>query len=417
MARIVLLLAVMWPLALTAEEPGWSTVGFAAARTAAVDADASWLERGFGRLPGGNNSSGWTGWGRAEAQLGLTFDDHVSWRGKLHLLGRLESSDVVGDPVGITEAWLAWQRALGHSNELRVQAGMFFYPSSQENIDPLWGSPYTLTYSVINSWMAEEFRPIGLDLGWRSFLDSGDELSIGATVFGGNDTLGTLIAWRGWTMHDRLSVLGERLALPEAFSFEPGQVFGQFQRPFKTTPVTRDLDGRPGYALRLRGERPGQLGGQVAWIDNRGDRDLHGQEYAWSTRFWLVGGHWQASESLELMAEWTMGETIMGFPGDPWVKTEFRAMYVMASLDTGLGRWSLRHDRFHADDRLGNLTWGTFNDRGQAWTLAWIHRVGERARLGLELLWLNSQRPLAAQSGRSAETDGRMISVDWRWQW
>ena len=417
MVRIVLLLGALWPLTLAAEQPGWSTIGFVGARAAAVDAERSWMEGGFGRLPGGDERGDWTGFGRGEAQLGLEFDDHVSWRARLHAIARLEDSDVVGDALGLTEAWLAWHRALGNSDELRVQAGMFFYPSSQENIDPLWGSPYTLTYSAINSWMAEEFRPIGLDLGWRHFLASGDELSVGGTVFGGNDTLGTLIAWRGWTMHDRLSVLGERLALPEAFSFEPGQVFGQFQRPFRTTPLTRDLDGRPGYALRLKGERPGQFGAQLAWIDNRGDRALHGQEYAWLTRFWLAGAHWQASESLELMAEWTMGETIMGFRGAPWTKTEFRALYLMASLETGVGRWSLRHDRFHADDRLSNPAWGVFNDRGQAWTLAWIHQLGERARLGLELLWMDSERPLAAQSGRPADTGGRMLSVDWRWQW
>lgn len=417
MVRSVLLLALAWPLALVADEPGWDTVGFVAVRAAGVDSQASWLERGFGRLPGGDDARDWTVWGRAEAQLGLSYDDHVSWRGKLHAVGRLESSEVVGDPLGLTEAWLAWQRALGHNDELRVQAGMFFYPSSQENIDPLWGSPYTLTYSAINSWMAEEFRPIGLDLGWRRFLASGDELSLGATIFGGNDTLGTLIAWRGWTMHDRLTVLGERLALPEAFSLQPGQVFGEFQRPLATTPLTGDLDGRPGYALRLKGERPGRVGAQLAWIDNRGDRDLHGQEYAWRTRFWLAGGHWQASESLEFMAEWTMGETIMGFPGNPWVKTDFRAAYVMTSYDTALGRWSLRHDRFHADDQLGNPAWGIFDDRGRAWTLAWVRHFGQRARLGLELLWLDGNRPLAAQSGRPVNTDGRMISMEWRWQW
>lgn len=425
MFRVALLVALLVPPMVpllvpsiaAADQPGWNSFGFAAARAAAVDSQSSWLERGFGRLSGGDEVGDVAGWGRAEAQLGLTFDDQASWRGKLHVLARLESSDVVGDPVGITEAWLNWQRALGNRDEFSARAGIFFYPSSQENIDPLWGSPYTLTYSAINSWMAEEFRPIGLDLTWRRFLSSGDELSLGATVFGGNDTLGTLIAWRGWAMHDRLTVLGERLALPEAFSLEPDRVFGEFQRAFKTTPIGRDLDGRPGYALRLRGERPGRMNAQVAWVDNRGDRDLHGSEYAWHTRFWLAGMHWQASDRIEFMAEWTEGETIMGFPGNPWVKVEFRALYGMASLETAIGRWSLRHDRFVADDRLANPNWGLYDDRGQAWTLAWMLPLGQRSRFGLEWLWLDSNRTLAAQSLGSANTDGRMLSAEWRLHW
>jgi hypothetical protein len=302
---------------------------------------------------------------------------------------------------------------VGGRNELLLTGGLFFFPSSQENIDPLWASPYTLTYSAINSWFAEEFRPLGLDAEWQTFTEAGNIWSLGATAFGGNDTLGTLITWRGWAMHDRLSGYNEVLPLPPVFSLDDGGVF-QAQRRFATTGFGSDLDDRPGWAVRTRFDHGQAFTGQVAWIDNRGDRLLHGNEWAWNTRLLHAGGHWQVSESLELMGEWTHGNTRIRFPGAPWVDADFRAAYLMASIDTRGGRWSLRHDRFHVDDQIENAAWGIFNDRGRAITLAWMHDLGRSSRLGIELLIQESNRTVAAQSGFPVDTDGTTLLAEWR---
>ena len=39
-----------------------------------------------------------------------------------------------------------------------------FLPTSRENVDPLWQSPYTLTLSSLNTWIGEEVRLAGLDV-------------------------------------------------------------------------------------------------------------------------------------------------------------------------------------------------------------------------------------------------------------
>jgi len=411
---VIALCALVDPAFAQDENPDW--YGFVGVRGGLVEGQAGWPEGGFGRLYGGADGVDDTDpWGRLEAQLGLDWTAGTSWRGRLHGLARAEDSDVPGPAVGLTEAWVGYQRAVGNQSELMARGGLMFYPSSQENIDPLWGSPYTLTYSAINSWFAEEFRPIGLDVEWRRFLESGQEWSAAATVFAGNDTLGTLLAWRGWAMHDRLSVVGERLALPPVFSLEADGSFGQNQRLFRTTAFGEDLDDRPGLAFRVRTDKPGRFNAQLAWIDNRGDRALHGQEYAWHTRFWLAGGFFRVTESLEMMVELTRGRTTMNFPGMPWVDADFQAAYWLGSIDTAIGRWSLRHDRFTVSDQLRNLGWGVFDDRGQAWTLAWIHRLGERSRFGAELLWLDSRRTVAAQSGFPADTSGASLTLEWRY--
>jgi opacity protein-like surface antigen len=413
---IALIGLVLCPASWADVESTLEVDGFVAVRGGWVEGPPAWIEGGFGRLYAGADEPGDNDfWGRGEAQVALTWSPTVSWRARVHALARLEDSDAIGRSFGLTEAWLGYQRAISNVSEISARGGLFFYPSSQENIDPLWGSPYTLTYSAINSWFGEEFRPLGLDVEWRRFIGQGDELGIGATVFGGNDTMGTLLAWRGWAMHDRLSVYNERLPLPPVFSLEAGRYFGEAQRNFRTTAFGSDLDDRLGYALRARFERPGQWSGQVAWVDNRGDRELHGREYAWHTRFWIAGTHWQINESFELMAEWNHGTTTMNFPGMPWVNTDFRAAYLMGSWMSDFGRWSLRHDRFVVDDLIGNVMWGLFDDRGHAWTLAWMFQTGERSRLGAEVLWLNSNRIVAGQSGFPTDTDGTQVSVEWRW--
>lgn len=394
----------------------FDTTGFLALRGGWVEGPSAWIEGGFGRFQVGAEGPGnSTGWARGEGQLGIQWEHGASWTGHLHLMGRAEDSDARGRQLGFTEAWVQHQTAVGQRSELFTRAGLFFYPSSMENSDPLWGSPYTLSYSAINSWIGEEFRPLGIDLRWRHFARSDHIYSVAATVFGGNDTMGTLLAWRGWTLHDRLSVFDEPLPLPPVFSLEPDEVFGA-QRPFTSTAFGSDLDGRPGWALRARISKARDYQAQLAWVDNRGDRGLHGDEYAWHTRFWLAGASWQASPQIELLGELTSGTTTMNYPGMPWVDADFDAAYLMASTQTGHGRWSLRYDRFRLEDRLQVADWGLFDDSGYAWTLAWIHSLSDRSRLAAELVWLSADRPVAAQSGFAKDASGSMLSLEWRWR-
>ena len=99
-----------------------------------------------------------------------------------------------------------------------------FPPTSRENVDPLWQSPYTLTLSALNSWIGEEVRPVGPRR--RGAARRGRPLPLRAGrawLFGGADTAGALLAWRGWAMGTRLSVVGETLPLPPLPTLAPGR--------------------------------------------------------------------------------------------------------------------------------------------------------------------------------------------------
>ena len=60
--------------------------------------------------------------------------------------------------LGITEAYLQFRPYPHAGYRLRVKAGAFYAPVSLENRASGWESPYTLSYSAINSWLATEVR-------------------------------------------------------------------------------------------------------------------------------------------------------------------------------------------------------------------------------------------------------------------
>src|SRR5438552_2994464 len=236
--------------------------GFALARGIGVEGPTSWLAGGFGRLAesgrGGVESAGGAEWvARGEMSLALDWRPSPRWTVHAHGLARAEPTHAGRAHAGVTEAFVEFRPELTPSTSLRVRLGTLFLPTSRENTGPLWASPYTLAFSALDTWMGEEMRPTALEVTLRH-KDPGreDALQATAALFGGADTLGALLAWRGWAMGDRLVTMGESLRLPPLSSLAPGGAFGR-QRA-GTTPIA-ELDGRPGWMAAARwshGERP-----------------------------------------------------------------------------------------------------------------------------------------------------------------
>src|SRR5688572_21489069 len=174
------------------------------------------------------------------AQLGFDwtpsryFDVHVS--GAAH-----------DDDAGLVEAF-ADARLFFGNDELQIRAGQFFLPSSRENKGELWTSPYSVSFSALNTWIAQEVRPIGVDVEWRHTLGSGHALTTAATAFRGNDSMGALLGWRGWTIGSRLSTYGEVLPLSPLDTL---QTFFADQRDDGTKLFGEDLDGNTGFVARV----------------------------------------------------------------------------------------------------------------------------------------------------------------------
>ena len=147
--------------------------GYAALRGVNATGPASWLERGWGRLESGGDRDALFG----TAQLGAEwtpnehFDLHVSGVGR---------HDTLGTSAGVVEAYADARTSFG-LDELQLRAGQFFLPTSRENKDELWSSPYTVSFSALNSWIGEEVRPLGVDVQYRHTTSRGHAITGGAS--------------------------------------------------------------------------------------------------------------------------------------------------------------------------------------------------------------------------------------------
>lgn len=390
MRRFLLLLL----LATTASaQQTFDLQGYVAARAINATGPESWVDGGWGRLESGGDQDEFAG----VAQVGVDwtpsryFDLHVSGAAR-------------DDAAGLVEAH-ANVRAIFGLDEVRLRAGQFFLPTSRENKDPLWASPYTIQFSALNAWVGEEVRPVGLDLEWRHTTGRGHVLTTAASAFRGNDSMGALLAWRGWSVGSRLSTYDEVLPLPPLASLD---TFFVHQRDDGTKPFGTDLDGKTGYAGRVRYSLPPRASIQYTYLDNRGDRLLHRGEYAWETSFHLIGAEFGDPDAFVVAAEYMKGKTGMGV-APAFVQADFYAAYALISEKRGRNRWSARYELF--DTTEIDFSPAESNDEnGRSWTLTWMFDLYANTRLAAEFTQFTG-----ARTG-TPDPDARTFTVEVRYR-
>jgi hypothetical protein len=367
--------------------------GYVAGRAINATGPESWLEGDWGRLESGGDRDEVTG----VAQVGIDwtpsryFDMHVSGAAR-------------EDGVGLVEAY-ADVRAIFGLDEVQLRAGQFFLPTSRENKDPLWASPYTINFSALNTWIGEEVRPIGVDLEWRHTTGRGHVLTTAATAFRGNDTMGTLLGWRGWSVGSRLSTYDEVLPLPPVETLE---TFFFRQRDDGTKPFGRDLDGRTGYAGRVRYSLPPRASIQYTYLDNRGDRLLYRGEYAWETSFHLISAEFGDPDDFAVAAEYMTGKTGMGTFA-AFVQADFYAAYVLISKARGRNRWTARYELFDTTEK--DFSPAESNDEnGRSWTLTWMFDLRSNIRLAGEFTQFTGARV------NTPDPDARTFTLEGRYR-
>lgn len=363
--------------------------GYIAARGVNASGPESWLEGGIGRLDSGGDRDDFT----AVAQLG--FDWTPSRYFNVHASGVAHP-----DGAGLIEAYADGRLIFG-LDEVQLRAGHFFLPTSRENKDALWASPYSISFSALNSWIAQEVRPIGVDLEWRHTLQRGHILTTAVTAFRGNDSMGAFLGWRGWTVGNRLSAYDEVLPLPDLGPFFPAQ------RADGTKPFGRDLDGNTGYSARLRYSVPQRGNVQYAYVDNRGDRELYRGEYAWATDFHLLGGEIGNADTVIVAGEYMRGSTGMGF-APAFVQGDFYAGYALVSHKRGRNRWTARYDVFGVDEKDFSIG-GPNDEAGRSWTFAWLYDVTPAIRGAAEFT------QITGKNFNGLGTNGRNITIEARY--
>jgi hypothetical protein len=351
--------------------------GFLTAREIYVKAQPSWTTGGFGRFDvGAANADDHRYVNIDVAQLGV---DWTPWNWFLvHAdgLARKEQSGTIGKHAGLVQAFVDL-----HTERLRLRAGNFWLPTSRENVEPLWTSPYTITFSALNTWIAQEVRPIGADLQFSPNF----YITLGGTAFRGNDTMGSELAARGWTLGNRLSVYNEVIA----------------DVPDTTRPIGPEIDHRIGDSERLRLQLPERAMIQFARVDNREQLlSRTPPDQPWRTKFNVISGDAGANSPTTLAAEWLYGTTTIGFPGGSF-QLRFDTAYALLSHKSGMDRWTARVERFKAGREHGN-----------AYTIAWLRETSPHVRSGVEYVRSTGNQPLAPDP----RTGGSTITIELRYR-
>jgi hypothetical protein len=379
------------------------------AAVASIDSPDSWLSGGSGRFGIGNSPAP-----RAEIETAVTMTVRDHW--SIYVQGHLfsQGQTVETDAAGLSECFLRWEQSFGAIHVVSCRLGVFLPASSMENIDSLWYSPYTLTWSTLNSWIADEIRLTGLELNWQVDATTDLQFGAGAAVFSGNDAAGTLLAWRGWSMGHRLSGIGETLPLPPMQALEDGQMF-QAQDDAGTTPIESDLDDKPGWYGQLfcLSRSLGLL--QLSSYDNKGDRLLYADEYSWRTRYLSAGFSSEPIANVDVLGEFMQGDTGMGPIDRPHVQVDFESWYLMVSTRWNRWRVSTRYESFSTTDidrtRVA-LNADPNDEAGQAWTLAILYELNDHWRLGAEWVDMEVRRDEDLTEGSEGSADSQLVQLE-----
>jgi hypothetical protein len=297
------------------------------------------------------------------------------------------------NPLGVTEGWLLFRPYPMDGYRLRLKSGAFYAPISLENRASGWESPYTLTYSAIDSWLAAEVRTIGseLQLEWLG-TRSGHAFDVALTgaVFGWNDRAGVVLADTGFVMTDRQTPLGGRVG-------QPGDP------PLKGAKPFMEIDGRAGLYGGIEARYLDRLVVRVLRYDNRADPseiDYASRVIAWHTSFTSAGARLETASGWTGIVQWLDGNTVIAPPGfgADW---PFHAAYILLARRIGPQMLSLRYDTFRVDaDRQAES-----RQAGHAFTAACMLDLSAAWRLSLEWLLIDTD------SYNRAEVEGLSSSA------
>ncbi|GLR15194.1 hypothetical protein GCM10007907_39840 [Chitinimonas prasina] len=365
-----------------------------------------WLEGGLGKQRHDARHDGLR-LGQAMLLLRGELADTVSAQAVINL------ADDRASAFDVSEAWLRWKPLPTGPWRHSAKVGAFFPAVSLEHDGLGWTTTRTLSASAINSWIGEELRTIGLEYTLARpgrFAGSPHDISLSLAAFKGNDPAGTLIAWRGWGVGDRITGLTEKLPLPDLPVYrDDGRIAKQDSR----VDNFRELDGRWGYHAGLHYGYGGRLELSAFHYDNRADPLVVNRgQYAWTTRFKQLALRWRPDQEWEILSQWLAGSTVMGRNA---VNAAYRSAYVLAAHPLGSGKLAVRYDYFSSRER-DRLPEDPNGEHGQALALAYSWPWRDSLSVMAEGLVLRSERPARQLLSTPSRQTERSLSLALRWR-
>jgi hypothetical protein len=372
-------------------------------RAVASDATQSRLTGGLGKLRFDSDQDGLRlGYVRLGYRADPTDTVHIS--ADAYAYG---DHDV--NTLDLTELYAEWRPIPSSAWRSRLKVGAFYPEISLENRMSGWRSPYTLSFSAINTWVGEELRTIGAEysLDWLGRGRGHDfDFTLSAAGYGWNDTAGTVLATRGWGLTDRQDTL-----------------FGRFANNGSPLPQRTlfydDLDKRAGYYLSAAANYRGLLELRALHYDNRVNlmEAPALDDGTWLTYFESLGARWTPNEAWTLIGQWLHGRTYED-PGLPHYAWSYNSEFLLASLQRGAMRYSVRYDRFNMQQTYSDFSDFPLllGDHGHAWTVAFIHDFDRHWSAALEGILADSTVPLRTAYGQPAYAREQMLQLALRYE-
>jgi hypothetical protein len=362
-------------------------------RLVSSDAYPSYMEGGLGTVRFGSDDSGLR---LGRARFAVTQPLGELW--SAHLDASV-FDDLGASAVGVTEAYVLFRPYPFAGYRFRLKAGGFYPPVSLENRLAGWESPYTLSYSAINSWLAVEVRTIGLEgtLDWLG-TRSGHDFDLGVTggVFGWNDRAGVVVASNGFVFTDRQTPLFGRVGQPGV-----PPLYGA--EPFM------EIDHRVGAYAGLEARYLDRAVLRVLRYDNRADPtdlDTVSHVMAWETRFTSAGVRLEADRGWTAIVQWLGGVTTIA-PQSMTLNWPFQSTFALLSKRFGRSTLSARYDRFAVQTNAYEV-YGAQD--GHAWTAAYLFDLDAHWRFALECV-----RVVSSSENRE-DQGGPPLATETQWQ-
>jgi len=283
------------------------------------------------------------------------------------------------NPVDLTEAYFQFRPYPRDGLRLRMKAGAFYAPISLENRASGWESPYTLSYSAINTWLAQEVRTIGVEgqLDWLGTrMGHGFDAGLVAGVQGWNDVAGATVATRGFSLSDRQTTLFGRVGATDS-ALSPIQPF-------------REIGGNAGFYGGVEVRYFDRIVVRALHYDNGAIGDAYDpaiHESSWDTNFNSAGLRAEGNAGWTLIAQYLNGKTYTA-PAGTDLRWQFHARYALLSKELARHhRLSLRYDTFRV---VSDLLTNAGAENGHAWTAAYVYEATAHWKLTLEALRVDS---------------------------
>ncbi len=341
-------------------------------RLVAADAPTSFIDGGLGILRYGGDRDG-VELGRARLAVSQDLGDLLTLKIDASAWGQHDRN-----PVDLTEAYLQLHPYPFGDWRARLKLGAFYAPISLENRAEGWESPYTLSSSALDSWVAQELRTIGAEfkLEWLG-THSGHAFDASAAlgVYGWNQVAGDSLIDSGFTITDW-----------------QGSLFGTVGRPSGVTGANAEyhqFDNRAGTYVGMDVRYLDRITVQALHYDNHANPTVEDNVtgvYAWETRFDTAGVRGEDEDGWTAIVQWMAGATYVAPDEVGLLEWDFVTRYVLISKRTGPHTLSVRYDDFKVGAKQ---TFPAGDQAGHALTLAYRFEPNSHWRFTLE--WVRAR--------------------------